>query len=171
VTHPVAEGDTIELGGSVQFQVLDTPGHTRGHVCYVGEGALFCGDTLFTGGCGRLFEGTAEQMYHSLEKLRSLADETLVYCAHEYTEGCLRFAVVAEPDNEDIRTRQVQVGREREAGKATVPAPLGVEKRTNPFLRSHEPALIAGAERFAGHPLTTSIQVFATVRGWKDSLD
>ncbi len=172
ITHPLAEGDEVVLSGcGLQFQVIDTPGHTRGHICYVGHGALFCGDTMFAAGCGRIFEGTAEQMYQSLEKLRALPDETVVYCAHEYTEANLRFAVVAEPGNADTRQRQAQVQQLRAAHRDTVPSLLGEEKRTNPFLRSHVPSLVAAAEQFAGKALTSPAEVFATVRYWKDTLD
>lgn len=172
LTHPVSEGDVITIEScQLNFQVMDTPGHTRGHVVYVGHNALFCGDTLFTAGCGRLFEGTPEQMYTSLEKLRALPDETQVYCAHEYTQANLAFAVVAEPENPAIRSRLEAVRTARSTHQDTVPAPLGLEKETNPFLRSHVPALVRAAENFAGHPLPTPSEVFATVRHWKDTLD
>jgi hydroxyacylglutathione hydrolase len=172
LTHAVSEGDTITLEScQLTFRVLDTPGHTAGHVCYVGHNALFCGDTLFAGGCGRLFEGTAEQMYASLEKLRALPDETLVYCAHEYTQANLAFAVVAEPENPVILSRLEAVRRLRAEKQDTVPSPLGLEKKTNPFLRSHVPSLVRAAEAFAGHALSGPAEVFATVRYWKDTLD
>ena len=172
LTHPVSEGELVKLAEcGLEFTVLDTPGHTRGHVCYVGHDALFCGDTLFTAGCGRLFEGTAEQMYASLEKLRALPDQTTVYCAHEYTQANLAFAVVAESHNAATRERLEDVRRLRAEHRDTVPALMGLEKQTNPFLRSHVPELIRAAESFAGHPLTTPAEVFATVRRWKDSLD
>lgn len=172
LTRPVSEGDCVSLNEcGLSFNVLDTPGHTRGHVCYVGHNALFCGDTLFTAGCGRLFEGTPDQMYASLEKLRALPDETVVYCAHEYTQANLAFAVVAEPQNTATRERLEDVRRLRAARQDTVPALLGLEKQTNPFLRSHIPELIRAAEAFAGKPLATPAEVFATVRRWKDSLD
>lgn len=172
LTHPLAESDEVELSGcGLRLRVLDTPGHTRDHICYVGHGALFCGDVMFAAGCGRIFEGTAEQMYRSLEKLRALPDETLVYCAHEYTEANLRFAIVAEPDNADTRQRQEKVKRLRAERLDTVPSLMGEEKRTNPFLRSHVPSLVAAAERFSGKPLRTPAEVFATVRYWKDTLD
>jgi len=131
LTHPLADGDTVEAAG-LRLAVFDTPGHTRGHICYYGEGALFCGDTLFTGGCGRLFEGTAVQMQASLARLRALPDETLIYCAHEYTVANLAFAKVAEPDNTDLSRRIAETDQRRARGEATVPAPLGLEKRTNP---------------------------------------
>jgi hydroxyacylglutathione hydrolase len=162
----------VELAAcSLTLQVFDTPGHTRGHICYYGHGALFSGDTLFTGGCGRLFEGSAEQMYLSLEKLRALPDDTLLYCAHEYTLANLAFAAVAEPHNTAIASRNVAVERLRREGKATVPAPLSLEKATNPFLRSHVPSLIAAAEHFSGRSLATPAEVLAVVRHWKDTLD
>ena len=172
LSHPLREGDQLSLdGGQISLTVLDTPGHTRGHLSYYGEGALFCGDTLFTAGCGRLFEGSPEQMYASLEKLRALPDDTLVYCAHEYTEANLRFAVVAEPDNPDTQTRQQEVQHLRQQGQDTVPSLLKREKQTNPFLRCHLPALKQAAEAWAKHPLHSPSEVFATVRAWKDALD
>jgi hydroxyacylglutathione hydrolase len=171
LNRPVREGDDVVLGGGLRLRVLDTPGHTRDHVCYVGAGALFCGDTLFTGGCGRLFEGTPAQMHASLEKLRALPDDTLVYCAHEYTLANLTFARVAEPDNSATRQRQVDAQTARAASRPTVPSTLGLEKQTNPFLRSHVPALRNAAEAFAGHALADTAEVFGTVRRWKDSLD
>lgn len=172
MSTPLVEGDEVRLSGCrLTFRVVDTPGHTRGHICYVGHDALFCGDALFAAGCGRIFEGTPEQMYHSLEKLRALPDQTLVYCAHEYTRANLGFALVAEPENPDTRQRMAQVEALRAKQQDTVPSLLGVEKLTNPFLRSHIPALVAAAERFAGHPLATPAEVFATVRHWKDTLD
>ncbi|MGE0080421.1 MAG: hydroxyacylglutathione hydrolase [Thiohalomonadaceae bacterium] len=170
LNRAVHEGDELALGG-VRLRVLDTPGHTRDHVCYLAPGALFCGDTLFTAGCGRLFEGTPAQMHASLEKLRALPDDTLVYCAHEYTLANLVFARIAEPENAAITTRVQEAQRERDAGRPTVPSTLALEKATNPFLRSHEPALRAAAERFAGRPLASGAEVFATVRHWKDTLD
>jgi hydroxyacylglutathione hydrolase len=172
LTHPVTEGDNISLEAcGIKLRVLDVPGHTRGHVAYLGQNALFCGDTLFTAGCGRLSEGTPEQMHASLEKLRTLPDETLVYCAHEYTQANLAFAVITEPENSATQARLEEVRAARANHRDTVPAPLGLEKETNPFLRSHIPSLIRAAEHFAGHPLSNPTDVFATVRRWKDTLD
>ncbi len=172
LTTPLREGNEVLLSGcGLTLKVLDTPGHTRGHICYVGHGALFCGDTLFAAGCGRIFEGTAAQMYRSLEKLRALPDATVVYCAHEYTEANLRFAVIAEPDNADTRQRLEKVQQLRAQQQDTVPSLLADEKRTNPFLRSHIPELVAAAEQFAGHSLPDPAEVFTTVRHWKDTLD
>lgn len=172
LTHLVGEGDIVGLPAlGLQLRVIDTPGHTRGHVCYTGHGALFCGDTLFSAGCGRLFEGTAAQMHASLEKLAALPDETLVYCAHEYTAANLRFALVVEPENPAIIARLDQVEALRARGEPTVPSTLGLEKRTNPFLRTAVTAVVAAAERFAGRRLTDGAEVFGTVRHWKDTLD
>ena len=172
LSHPLHEGQTVELSDChLSLHVLDTPGHTRGHICYVGHGALFCGDTLFAAGCGRLFEGSAEQMYTSLEKIRALPDDTLVYCAHEYTEANLGFAHIAEADNAQIKARLDEVRHLRRHGQDTVPSLLGREKQTNPFLRSHIPGLQQAAEAWIGHRLAGPAEVFATVRRWKDALD
>lgn len=172
LTHPVGDGASVELPQlGLTFTVMETPGHTRGHLCYHGHGALFCGDTLFTAGCGRLFEGTARQMHHSLSRIAALPDDTLVYCAHEYTLDNLRFALVAEPANQATQERHLAVQQARAAGQPTVPAPLALEKATNPFLRCAIPTLIEAAEKFAGHPLADGAEVFAAVRRWKDSLD
>ncbi|HKJ76187.1 MAG TPA: hydroxyacylglutathione hydrolase [Gammaproteobacteria bacterium] len=172
VDHPVGEGDRVALPDcGLELEVLETPGHTRDHICYVGQDALFCGDTLFTGGCGKLFEGTPEQMFASLEKVRTLADETAVYCAHEYTLKNLEFARVVEPDNPQVRERQEAAQRMRGAGKATVPAELGLEKATNPFLRSQVAEVVRAAEEYSGRKLDGPAEVFAVVRAWKDDLD
>lgn len=172
LSHPVAEGDEVHIGAlDAHFRVMDVPGHTSGHVAYVGHGMLFCGDVLFTGGSGRLFEGTPEQMQNSLRRIRDLPDETQVYCAHEYTEANLRFARIAEPDNAALMQRQRETTTLRAAGRPTVPAPLGLEKATNPFLRFDQASLVRAAEAYARRPLSTDAQVYAVVRNWKDSLD
>ncbi|MDA0277094.1 MAG: hydroxyacylglutathione hydrolase, partial [Proteobacteria bacterium] len=136
LTQPVAEGDTValpELG--LSFTVLDIPGHTRAHIAYYGAGALFCGDTLFACGCGRVFEGTPEQMMHSLAKLAALPDETKVYCGHEYTLANIGFARGIEPGNTALAARETRDQALRAAGRPTLPSTLGEEKATNPFLR------------------------------------
>jgi hydroxyacylglutathione hydrolase len=172
VDHPLREGDIVELPAiNATFSVLDVPGHTRGHIAYVGHGLLFCGDTLFSVGCGRLFEGTAEQMYASLEKIRALPDETVVYCAHEYTLANIGFARVVEPHNPQLLQREQECLGLQEQGIPTVPSSLGMEKQTNPFLRSHIADVISAAEEFAGRKLHGPAQVFGTVRHWKDTLD
>lgn len=172
LSHPLRDGDSVRLPGlDVTLTVMETPGHTRGHLCYYGPGTLFCGDTLFTAGCGRLFEGTARQMHHSLSRIAALPDDTLIYCAHEYTLDNLCFALVAEPTNAAIQARYLATQQARAAGHPTVPAPLAMEKATNPFLRCAIPTLVEAATQFAGEPLVDGVAVFAAVRRWKDSLD
>jgi len=169
VTDRLREGDRVILPElDLAFDVLDVPGHTAGHIAYVGHGAVFCGDTLFSAGCGRLFEGTAEQMHASLQKLAALPDDTWVYCAHEYTAANLRFAAVVEPNNTDIRDHAVAVARLQPAGRPTVPSPLALERRINPFLRSHVEAVRQAAEARTGQQLHSDVAVFAAVRRWKD---
>ncbi len=172
LNHTLVEGDavTIEKLGA-HFEVIDTPGHTAGHICYYGHESLFCGDVLFAGGCGRVFEGTAEQMQHALEKIRQLPRNTLIYCAHEYTQDNLIFARVAEPHNQATVTRQQQVITMRSHSQATVPSLLSDEVATNPFLRWDNPQLIKAAEVYSNKPLKSPTDVFAAVRQWKDDLD
>ncbi|GMR08358.1 MAG: hydroxyacylglutathione hydrolase [Gammaproteobacteria bacterium] len=172
VNHPLVEGDVVCLDGiSATFSVLDVAGHTSGHIAYSGHGMLFCGDTLFSIGCGRLFEGTAQQMHASLEKIRALPDETMLYCAHEYTLDNICFAKVVEPDNPDLLQYERLCHETLDAGGVTVPSRLRLEKRCNPFLRSHIQTVIDAAEQFAGRSLTGGSEVFATLRHWKDTLD
>ena len=169
LTQPVSEGDRVaipELG--VTFDVLDIPGHTRAHVAYYGAGALFCGDTLFACGCGRLFEGTAEQMYASLAKLAALPDETKVYCGHEYTLANIGFARAVEPDNSALTDRESRDRKLREAGRPTLPSTLRDEKATNPFLRCREPAVIESANKYLGSRVADPVRVFAAIRDWKN---
>jgi hydroxyacylglutathione hydrolase len=169
LTRPVSEGDTVsvpELG--VQFSVLDIPGHTRAHIAYYGGGALFCGDTLFACGCGRLFEGTAEQMYASLQKLLKLPDDTKVYCGHEYTLANIGFAKAVEPANAALKARESRDQKLRDAGKPTLPSTLGEEKATNPFLRCLEPAVVESANKYLGARIADPVRVFAAIRDWKN---
>jgi hydroxyacylglutathione hydrolase len=169
LTRAVSEGDTVtipELG--VTFSVLDIPGHTRAHIAYYGAGALFCGDTLFACGCGRLFEGTAEQMYASLEKLRALPDDTRVYCGHEYTLANISFARAVEPLNRALEQREARDRRLRDARRPTVPSQLGEEKATNPFLRCLEPEVVEAANKYLGRTAGDPVQVFAAIRDWKN---
>ena len=170
LTRPVSEGDEVaipELG--VAFSVLDIPGHTRAHIAYYGAGALFCGDTLFACGCGRLFEGTAAQMYASLQKLLALPDETKVYCGHEYTLANIGFAAAVEPANSALKSRAQRDRKLRDAGKPTLPSTLGEEKATNPFLRCREPAVIDSANKYLGARIADPVRVFAAIRDWKNS--
>ncbi len=169
LTHPVSEGDTVsirELG--VSFSVLDIPGHTRAHIAYYGAGSLFCGDTLFACGCGRVFEGTPEQMYASLEKLLALPDDTKVYCGHEYTLANIGFAKAVEPGNRALGAREERDRRLRDAGKPTLPSTLRDEKATNPFLRCREPAVVESANKYLGARVSEPAQVFAAIRDWKN---
>ncbi|MBK9004710.1 MAG: hydroxyacylglutathione hydrolase [Sphingomonadales bacterium] len=133
----VGEGDSVRLG-AVEARVLDVPAHTAGHIAYhfATEQAAFVGDTLFAMGCGRLFEGTAEQMFANMRKLEALGDDTRVYCAHEYTQSNGRFALTVEPDNEALVARMEEVNALRERGEPTVPTTIGLEKATNPFMRA-----------------------------------
>ena len=176
VTRPVGEGSRIDVPGlALKLAVLDVPGHTNGHIAYLhaADGAepwLFCGDTLFAGGCGRLFEGTPAQMISSLGKLAALPDATKVFCAHEYTLPNLRFARVVEPDNQATRARVVVETDKREHNLPTVPSTIGVEKATNPFLRYREPEiarqLVAAGKLEQGE---TPLAVFTALRLWKNN--
>ena len=152
----------------LRFEVIDVPGHTAGHIAYHGHGVLFCGDTLFSAGCGRLFEGTPEQMLRSLEALAALPDETKVYCAHEYTMSNLRFAMNVDPDNTDLQAWQREASALRERGRPTLPTTIGRERRVNPFLRARSAGVRRAAEARAGHSLPDAVDVFAEVRRWKD---
>lgn len=152
----------------VTFDVLDIPGHTLGHIAYYATGMLFCGDTLFAAGCGRIFEGNPEQMYASLQKIASLPDDTHIYCAHEYTLANLRFAEVVEPANPAIATRIKAVKALREQHQPSLPSLLSEEKETNPFLRCDVPDVIASVEKYAGQKLTSPVEVFTWLRKWKD---
>ena len=150
------------------FETWSIPGHTLSHVGYVGHGALFCGDTLFSAGCGRLFEGSPEQMNASLNRLADLPPATRVYAGHEYTAANLRFALAVEPTNDDTRRYDAAVAQLRAAGTPTLPSTIAVERRVNPFLRCARPDVRGAAERHAGRPLAASAEVFAVLRGWKD---
>lgn len=173
VTQPVGEGDRVQVPGlNLELDVLDVPGHTKGHIAYVrrtGVHWLFCGDTLFAGGCGRLFEGTPEQMSSSLGKLAALPEDTQVYCAHEYTLANLRFAEAVEPGNAELQLRVADENAKRKAGLPTVPSSIGLERATNPFLRYQEPEIVASLQR-AGRlaPGAHPVLAFAALREWKN---
>jgi hydroxyacylglutathione hydrolase len=169
LTQPVSEGDTVTIGElGAKFSVLDIPGHTRAHIAYYGAGSLFCGDTLFACGCGRVFEGTPQQMYASLEKLRALPDSTKVYCGHEYTLANIGFAKGVEPGNSALAARETRDRRLREAGKPTVPSTMGEEKATNPFLRCREPAVVDSVNKYLGSRVSDPVGVFTAIREWKN---
>ncbi|WP_295991995.1 hydroxyacylglutathione hydrolase [Rugamonas sp.] len=173
VTRPLGEGSRVDVPGlDLKLAVLDVPGHTNGHIAYVRGGEqpwLFCGDTLFGGGCGRLFEGTPAQMISSLGKLAALPEATLVYCAHEYTLSNLRFARAVEPDNQALKDRVAAETDKREHNLPTVPSTIGLEKATNPFLRYREPAIaqqLVAADKLS--PGATPLATFTALRLWKN---
>lgn len=169
VTRTLHEGEQVEPPGLNQtLSVLEVPGHTRGHIAYYGANALFCGDTLFAGGCGRLFEGTPQQMLKSLQKLAALPAHTRVYCAHEYTEANLEFAKAVEPDNAAVRERAERVAQLRSRGEPAVPSTMAEELETNPFLRIEQPAVQLAAQQWHGRPLNDPAGVFAAIRDWKN---
>ena len=168
LSRPLRGGETIKLPGlGVEFAVIAVPGHTLGHLAYHGTGALFCGDTLFGAGCGRVFEGTMAQMLASLERLAALPAETAVYCAHEYTLANLRFALAVDPGNPLLQQRAAEVAALRAEGRASVPSTLAQEVATNPFLRCQEPALVAAAQS-RGASANDSLAVFTALREWKN---
>jgi hydroxyacylglutathione hydrolase len=167
---PVYDNHVIEPPmTSLRFTVIDIPGHTRGHVAYYGQGWVFTGDTLFGGGCGRIFEGTAEQLYQSLTRLSELDPQTLVYCGHEYTAKNLAFAQQVEPNNRLLQQRIEETTLQQKQGQPTLPSTIYLEKCTNPFLRCNEASIKQQVEQHVGHPLCDPIAVFAALRKWKDS--
>jgi hydroxyacylglutathione hydrolase len=169
LTHRVGEGDRIEIPEiATAFEVLDVPGHTEGHVAYLAGEALFCGDTLFAAGCGRVFSGTHAQLHASLSKIAALPPRTKLYCAHEYTLDNLGFAEWVEPENAALQQRIERDRATRERGEPTVPSLLADELETNPFLRGHVPQVIAAAGKYAGRPLGQGVEVFTAIRTWKD---
>ncbi|CAN5623916.1 hydroxyacylglutathione hydrolase [soil metagenome] len=185
---PLVEGDEIEVLGT-RFRVIDVPGHTSGHIAYFhdphatrgsmhdrGNGfafgfeqpVLFCGDTLFSGGCGRLFEGTPTQMHQSLSKLAALPSETRVCCAHEYTLSNLKFALAVEPDNQALIEYERQCQRQRSAGIPTLPSSIQIERQVNPFLRCDEPRVVASARQHGASSGADATEVLAALRQWKN---
>ncbi|GLP96199.1 hydroxyacylglutathione hydrolase [Paraferrimonas sedimenticola] len=166
---PLHQGSAIYLDKlDLELSILATPGHTLDHICYYGDGMLFCGDTLFSGGCGRLFEGTAEQMHQSLSKLADLPDDTKVYCTHEYTLANLQFANWVEPNNKDLQAYTNQVNQLRSEQKISLPTSIGLEKAINPFLRCHQNPV---AQQVADHyenPVEGPSRTFKKLRQWKD---
>lgn len=168
LTRAVDEGDRVALGGA-SFAVWRVEGHQHGHVAYVGDGAVFCGDTMFAGGCGYLFDGPPEAMFASLMRLASLPGDTRVCCAHEYTQDNLRFAWHVEPDNTALAERIQRVWAVRSDGGCAVPSTIAEEQATNPFLRPGSPSLQARvAAGLPDRPLATPADVFAATRALKD---
>ncbi|NGY03678.1 hydroxyacylglutathione hydrolase [Solimonas terrae] len=167
LTTLLDDGDRVELFGE-PYTVMAVPGHTLGHIAYCGGGRLFCGDTLFSAGCGRLFEGTPAQMHASLSRLAALPGETAVYCTHEYTTANLAFAAAVEPDNADLQARIAEVRSLRAADRPSLPSTIALERRHNPFLRSAVREVQSSAAQHAGQPLDGEVAVFAALRAWKD---
>lgn len=169
VTKPVEEPDVLRFSFLKEpIYVLDIPGHTLGHIAYYCDGKLLCGDTLFSAGCGRVFEGTMEQMYASIQKLAALPNETEIFCTHEYTLNNLQFAMQVEPTNPNISI-QMQLAKNRRAeNQPTLPSTIGNEKQINPFLRTHIPLVIQSAEHYAQQTLSTPLSVFTQLREWKN---
>ncbi|WP_289007357.1 hydroxyacylglutathione hydrolase [uncultured Idiomarina sp.] len=168
LTRTVTEGDELTVG-SIQWQVLTTPGHTLDHISFYTPGFLFCGDTLFSCGCGRMFEGTPEQFTQSLLKLRKLPGETRVFCAHEYTQANVNFALKVEPENAVLQSYAEKVRMLREQEQITLPSTLQLELAINPFLRFDQKSVIEAANKHAGSVKNSPEDVFYTIRQWKDN--
>lgn len=169
ITEPVSDGDTFELFGET-VRVLLTEGHQNGHISYLVDDLLFCGDTLFGAGCGYLFDGPAEAMHASLARLAALPNETKVCCAHEYTQDNLRFAWSVEPDNDALAERIRRDWETRRAGRCTIPTTIGIERETNPFLRSSSQSIQKNVEpKLAGRPQDGAANTFAATRALKDA--
>ena len=169
--HRLAAGDKFDVLGT-RFDVIDIPGHTAGHIALYAAGlkppALFCGDTLFACGCGRLFEGTPEQMLGSLDALAELPPATRVYCGHEYTVANIRFALEVEPNNRELQTRAAMAIAMRKRGEPTLPSTIGLELETNPFMRCDVPAVRAAASSQSQGAGFARVSTFAAIRSWKD---
>jgi hydroxyacylglutathione hydrolase len=175
-TRPVGGGDTVSVAApALDLHVIDVPGHTRGHIAYFQPAGpahdaphLFCGDTLFATGCGRLFEGTPAQMHASLDALAALPEATQVHCAHEYTLSNIRFALACEPRNEALRAWADEAGARRAQGRPTLPTTIGLEKRVNPFLRAAQPEMMRAVARMRGGAGDDALDTFTRLRAWKD---
>jgi len=168
-TRTVRDGERCELPDlGLGFDILHVPGHTLSHIAFWGHGALFCGDTLFSAGCGRMFEGTPVQMIASLNRLRALPPDTKVYCGHEYTAANLRFALTVEPDNAATLDYQKNVAALRGRDTPSLPSQMSLEIRVNPFLRCDAPTVRAAAAAHAGRTLAGEAEVFGVLRAWKD---
>lgn len=169
ITQRVGEGDIVALPElDARFRVIEVPGHTRAHIAYYGEEVLFCGDTLFACGCGRMFEGTPPQMHASLQKLAALPADTKFYCAHEYTMANIAFAKAVEPNNRALAQRALADATLREKNIPTVPSTIGAEIATNPFFRCMEPEVIASATARLGHAPADAAETFGVIREWKN---
>lgn len=173
VTSPLEEGDHIRLNElALSLTILETPGHTKGHIAYYAvhpAHMVFCGDTLFSCGCGKMFEGTPQQFYHSLQKLARLPDDTLVYCTHEYTQNNIRFAQVADPNNADLLSLEKKVHERRSHERPTLPTTIMLEKKVNPFLRCDQPPIIHSVQNHFSVPVSDPVEVFRLLREWKNN--
>jgi len=172
ITNPVQQNDIVNLPEiSLNLTVLDTPGHTRGHIAYYGSdpwAMIFCGDTLFSCGCGRIFEGSAAQLYQSLQKISQLPDATLIYCAHEYTLGNIAFARTVDPENKKLNEFAITAQELRHKNMPTIPTTLALEKAINPFLRCENQSIINSAQNYSKQQLQNPVEVFAVLREWKN---
>ena len=174
IDFSLAHADTIHIKNTnLNFSILDLPGHTLGHIAYYGHDSVFCGDTLFSGGCGRMFEGTPQVFHESLSKLAALPDATAVYCTHEYTQANLKFACFAEPENSDILAYNDYVAAKRAKNKITLPSTIALEKKINPFLHCENKELQLQLAKLANLPkeklLNKPVSTFATLRKLKDN--
>ena len=167
--YPLNDGDMVELPEvELTFKVLEMPGHTLGHIVYWGHQCVYTGDTLFTAGCGRIFEGSPDQFYHSLMKLASLDPQTRIYCGHEYTDKNLRFAEIVEPNNPKLKRRIIKTRQKLSQNQPTPPSTIQLELETNPFLRCHEKSIQQRVQKYYGYPLANTVAIFAALRRWKN---
>jgi len=177
VTHALIDNNTVYLETlSLSLEVIEVPGHTLGHIAYFGtlpgsqkKNILLCGDTLFASGCGRIFEGTPQQMFQSLKRLEQLPDDTLVYCTHEYTLSNISFARTVEPGNTELQLQEHRAKQLRRDNKPTLPSRIATEKTCNPFLRCNQPEIIKMASQHAGKELNEPLDVFTALREWKNN--
>ncbi len=170
ISHAVGEGDIVEVPEmALHFEVLETPGHTMDHICLYNRSLSIAlvGDTLFSAGCGRVFEGTMMQMFRSINKIAALSDETLLYCGHEYTVGNLAFAKQVEPNNKEILSRYKLALDNHKKMVPSVPTTLALEKKTNPFLRCDQISVHKSCEEYRGRELTSAVEVFTALREWR----
>jgi hydroxyacylglutathione hydrolase len=173
LTQALREGDRVDVLGT-PLEVWEVPGHTLGHIAYLAaapapEPFVLCGDTLFSAGCGRLFEGTAAQLHRSLARLAALPPDTRVYCTHEYTLANLAFAAAVEPDHAGVQDAIARIRALRARGQPSLPSTIGHERRVNPFLRTRDAAVIEAARRHSGQALSGDLAVFTALRRWKDA--
>jgi len=169
-TQPLSEGDHVDIPElELNFEVLEVPAHTRSHIAFFGHQMLFCGDTLFSAGCGRLFEGTPAQMLAALDKLGALPGDTRVYCGHEYSQSNCEFALQVEPENSALQTRAEQVKKLREHDRVTLPTTIAEERRYNPFMRTRETDVIAAAKSIEPEIESAPEAVLGAIRRWKDA--